>query len=205
MNRPFTAAVTLTLAALSSACGTGAPLGGSKAGAAQALYQAMRPASESGGYGGFGSPIENVSAQVTVKGKASGTATVKADVVVDQSGGSSQVAVRSTITYADYSNDGKTRYNGTLTLDLKVSSTGSSAEVKYVAKGTLTLSGEIDDNLDIDTSIEVSASALSASSGSASVRISGSISTRSGRYDYAAEAFDIAVTDELPAADVRSR
>jgi hypothetical protein len=204
MNRSAAVLLLTSLAMLVSACGTGAPLGDGKRGAAKAAFTAMRPASESDTGSSFnpltaaGQPID-VSVATNVKGKQSGNASVKLDVSTDSIDNPSNVGVIKNIEFADFSDDGKTRYNGALRAELLVTTDGSSATVKYALKGRLTLSGEVDDVLDIDTTLDVAASAYDSASPSASVKLNGMIVTRSGRYDYANEAISIDVTGDLPA------
>ncbi|MHB8878957.1 MAG: hypothetical protein ACYC8T_35090 [Myxococcaceae bacterium] len=183
-----------------AACGpSGAPLGGGKKGAAQALFHALRPASaEPGAAGSSGQGID-VTSQSEVKGRAGGTATVVFDVSVAQSGAAGGVTVRRNIKFVDFSDDGKTRYNGSLVVDLVVQSTGTSALVKYAAKGRVDLSGEVSDFLDADVTLEVSTSALSASSGTAGVKLAGTVTTGAGAHAYSNEAFEFDVAEGLPA------
>jgi hypothetical protein len=204
MNR--TAAVTLltSLSMLVCACGQGSPLGDGKRGAAKAAYTALRPANEAD-TGTSWNPLTaasqpiDVSLTTEVKGKAQGKATVSLEVSTSSIDNPSNVGVRRNIAFADFSDDGKTRYNGSLKAELLVTTDGSSASVKYAVKGRITLSGEVDDVLDIDTTLDVAAAAYDASAVDASVKLNGTIVTRSGRYDYANEAFSIDVLGDLPA------
>ena len=199
MNRASASVLVAGLALVSFACGpAGAPLGQGKQGAAQALFHAMRPASaEPGAAGSSGQGIDVFSSS-TVKGRAGGLATVNFDISVDQTTGTN-VSVKRTIKYADFSDDGKTRYNGSLAVDLLVQTTSTSALVKYSIKGRIDLSGEVGDFLDADTQLEVNATQLSASDGTASVKMNGSVTTSAGVYQYSNEAFDFDVTAGLPA------
>jgi hypothetical protein len=200
MNRATASLLFSSLAVLSTACGpAGAPLGNGKTGAAQALFHAMRPATtEPSAAGGSGAGIDVISTS-EVKGRSGGTATVTFNVSVDQTGGST-VTVKRSIKYADFSDDGKTRYHGTLAVDLLVQATTGSAVVKYSTKGRVDLTGEVADFIDADTSLEVNTTDLSSSAGNASVKLNGAVITSGGTYNYANEAINFDVAAGLPTA-----
>ena len=204
MNRLTAAVVFTSLAGLLTACGQGAPLGDGKRGAAKAAYTAMRPAADSDSGSSWnplsaaGQPVD-VSLSTTVSGKSSGTATVALDVSTSSSGSATDVGLRKNITYNEFSDDGKTRYNGSLKVELLVATDSNSASVKLKAQGRVTLSGEVEDVLDIDTVIEVAATSYDSGAASASVRLNGHITTRSGRYDYVNESVAIDTRSDLPA------
>jgi hypothetical protein len=204
MNRSVAALVVTSIAMLTSACGMGAPLGDGKRGAAQAALTAMRPAQESDSGSSFnpltaaGQPL-NVGVATTVSGKKGGSAKVSLDVTTDSIDNPQNVGVKKSVDYADFSDDGKTKYNGSLGFTLLVATDGSSTSVKYAIKGRIVLSGEIDDTLDIDTTLDVAASVYDSNATSASVKLNGTISTRSGKYDFQNEALSIDVNADLPA------
>jgi hypothetical protein len=198
MNRSVAVVLVTSLATLLSACGMGAPLGDGKAGAAKAAYTALRPANDSSSGSSWGQPID-VGLSTEVKGKDGGKAFVRLDVSTDSIDAAANVQVRKNIEFQDFSDDGKTRYNGSLKADLLVSTDGTSATVKYAVKGRITLSGAVDDVLDIDTTIDVAASDYQSGTGSASVKLKGTIGTRSGLYNFNDESLSIDVAGDLPA------
>jgi hypothetical protein len=206
MNRIAALTVVTSLAGLLTACGQGAPLGDGKRGAAQAAFTAMRPANDRSSSWNPLTAAEqplDVSLATTVKGRSSGSARVALEVSTDSIDAATHVGVAKNIEYSDFSDDGKTRYNGSLKVALLVNTSSSggstSATVKYKAKGHIVLSGEVDDTLDIDTTIDLAATAYESSSGSASVKLNGAIVTRSGRYDYRDESLAVDVSGHLPA------
>ena len=191
MNRTASL-LAVSLALLSSACGpASAPLAPGKQSTSQALFHALRPASaeptDTSGQGGAG-------AASSVKGRVGGAAKVAFEVSVT----SGNVAVRRSITYVDFTEDGKTFYNGTLAVDVLVKTSATSAVVKYAAKGKVTLSGAVNDFLEADVAIEVDSTSLSSTSGSASVKLAGKVTTSTGAYQYGDEAFAFDVAAGLP-------
>jgi hypothetical protein len=204
MNRSAAVVLVTSCAVLLSACGMGAPLGDGKAGAAKAAYTALRPANDSSSGSSWdplsaaGQPID-VGLSTEVKGKEGGKAIVRLDVSTDSLDAATNVKVGKNIEFQDFSDDGKTRYNGTLRADLLVSTDGTSATVKYAVKGRITLSGVVDDVLDIDTTIDVATTDFQNGTGSASVKLKGTIGTRSGLYHFNDESLQIDVAGDLPA------
>src|SRR4051794_11687763 len=101
-----------------SACGPGAKLGGGREGAAQALSQASsaltRPGESTGVNFGFSGNGADVGITVEVKGSRGGSAKVTVHELV--SGGQTTTAgIDTSVVYADFSEDGRTRYNGSIT------------------------------------------------------------------------------------------
>ncbi|MFP2904643.1 hypothetical protein ACLESD_06210 [Pyxidicoccus sp. 3LFB2] len=204
--------IPLVLSVMAVACGgsdndgdTGdgrgpAKLGGGKQGAAKALHQANRPVR--GEDSGFSQRLvamaqTDVSSERTEPGAAGGKAIVKETVKVSATG---EVRVESVIQYVDYSEDGKNRFNGTLTDTVVVSAASGTGEVLLTSKGRVEITGEVTDYLDANATLKVGGSEISATTGNVSMNIRGTLTTSSGTHSYADEAINIAVEGPLPVA-----
>ena len=202
--------IPLVLSVMAMACGgsdndddTGggtAKLGGGKQGAAKALHQANRPVrGENSGFGlGLVAMAQtNVSSERTEPGAAGGKAIVKETVKIATTG---DIRVESVIQYVDYSEDGKNRFNGTLTDTVVVSAASGTGEVLLTSKGRVEITGEVTDFLDANATLKVGGSEISATTGNVSMNIKGTLTTSSGTHTYADEAISIAVEGSLPVA-----
>lgn len=175
--------------------GAGGRLEGGKQGAVGALFStlAFQPSSSrsplTAAAAFAGTSVENKS---TVTGKSGGRVEISAAVEVDQSGSSSEVRIRETLKYVDFSNDGKTTLNGTLTNTLKVSASNSGGDVVYESDGRVDMSGDVDDVLEPKTSIRISARD-GGGHRSGSVIINGSLKTGYDTYSFANESVAVAV------------
>jgi hypothetical protein len=190
-----------------AACGAGgAPLGGGKQGAAQAVFQASQAGRGASGTGGLLQLLQQraVNVSTIVKGDAGGSAAVTVDVGATQ--GATSVAV--TIAYSDFSEDGKNRYNGTMSVTVKVGDSGTGVDglthihgsVQVAMKGKLTISGDVSDFVDADITESVDFSALQGGGNAVSVVIDGGITTSSAAYQYAHESVSVSSSAELPVA-----
>lgn len=204
--------IPLVLSAMAAACGSSnndddndnggdsAKLGGGKQGAAKALHQANRPVrGESSGFGqGLVAMAQpNVSSERTEPGAAGGKAIVKETVNVAATG---DIRVESVIQYVDYSEDGKNRFNGTMTDTVVVSAASGTGEVLLTSKGRVQITGEVTDFLDANATLKVGGAEISATTGDVSMNIRGTLTTSSGTHTYADEAISIEVDGSLPVA-----
>ncbi|MCP3139458.1 hypothetical protein [Pyxidicoccus xibeiensis] len=201
----------LVLSVMASACGgsdkdddtgdgSGAKLGGGKQGAAKALHQANRPVrGESSGFGQglVAMALPDVSSERTEPGAAGGKALVKETVNVAATG---DIRVESVIQYVDYSEDGKNRFNGTMTDTVVVSASSGTGEVLLTSKGRVQITGEVTDFLDANATLKVGGAEISATTGEVSMNIRGTLTTSSGVHTYADEAISIVADGTLPVA-----
>lgn len=164
------------------ACGGGAPLAANKEAAAQALFASSSHASPpTSGANGAG-----MSAEVATDCREGGRAKVKYDLEsFMQQGSSTDVAFAFDVIFENCSDDGATTMNGTLTTGYTVSASGTfGAEVALTMKGRVNFSGAVSDFVDADVVQHISIEQHGTSSGSVSVRLSGTITTSSGTYTY---------------------
>jgi len=192
------------------ACGGGAKLGGGKEGAAKALFEASQPAGKGGNSSSQGL---NVSGLVDPRALASAAGT-NLEVAVDCAhGGSVKLKLDLTSTgtqagsfkydleYKDCNEDGVNEFKGTMTMEFSFAGTSGSLEMALRLKGKIEISGDIDDFIDADVTETISVAATSATSGSVTVKLNGTIKTSEGSYAYANESVTINVDGEIPMAD----
>lgn len=188
--------------ALVACGGSGAKIGGGKEGAAKAAFQAGQPAGQGA----------NTSGQNLLRQLAAGAATGSAEFSTDcAKGGSVKLKLDLTSTdnqsggikyKADYnkcSQDGINSYDGSMEMEFKANITGSSVELSIRLKGKVDITGTIDDSIDADVTETFAATATSATSGTVSIKVDGSIKTSSASYTYANETLNITVDGSLPA------
>ncbi len=197
-------AVTTTLAA----CGGGAKLGGGKEGAAKALFAASQPAGQRSSAQGLN--VSGLALPTLAASAPDAAAEVKVDclkegsltMAVDVSSGAPQTgSVRYKVTYDGCSQDGANTYDGSLTMTMTVTGTANSAELAINMKGKIEISGDIEDFLDADVTQTTSIMTPSATSGSATLRLDGTIKTSEHLYVYDNETLTIAVDGKLPEDD----
>lgn len=202
------------------ACGGGAKLGGGKEGAAKALFEASQPAGQGGNKSSQGLNVSglglNVSGLVDPRTLVSGADTAL-EVAVDcakggsvklkldlTSTGSQTGAFKYDVEYKDCSEDGVNSFKGKMTMEFSFAGTGTSLDMSMRLKGKIELSGDIDDFIDADVTETISLAATSATSGTVSVKLNGTIKTSDGSYTYANESITINAGGELPMDDGNS-
>ncbi|MGQ0504093.1 MAG: hypothetical protein ACT4TC_02125 [Myxococcaceae bacterium] len=197
--KSFSSVVLAVMGMTLAACGGGAKLGGGKEGAAQALNGAARPYQS--GTGAQSSPLTSgaftFGTTTEVTGRHGGTAKVTVDVGVAQTG----ISQSMTVVYSGFNDDGKNRYDGTLTVSNKVAGTTGSLTTESVVAGKLTISGEISDFIDVNVTQKVSLTSGGSGSTAAAVSVTmdGTVTTSTETYTYANEAFSFDVNASLPA------
>ncbi len=183
---------------LLGACGPGAKLGGGKEGAAQALSQASsaltREGTTTGVNVGVGSGGANVGINVEVQGRRGGFAKVSVKTAVSTGGGSASAGVDTSVIYQDFSEDGRTRYNGSVETHQSVFASKALSAVEVSMTGKLTMTGEIEDFLDIQISESVSVDPTTVG-----LKLTGSISTSEETFTYDGEAMQFGIDLTLPA------
>jgi hypothetical protein len=179
-------------------CGSGAKIGNQQE-AAQAAFQAGQ--ASRGANGGLLQVLQSGAGgngSVTVQGDASGSATVTATVNTTASGES----IDMNITYSNFSEDGHNQYNGnwTITLVSSTTATGGSitGTVTLTMNGSLTISGSVDDTLTATNFAEtLDFSALTGTSGSATLTLNGQLATSTSTYTYTNQSYSFSATASL--------
>jgi hypothetical protein len=170
-----------------AACGPGAKLGGGKQGAAEALYAAGAPAASSTN---AGQPINiSLTGDTTVSCRYGGTASLQ-NFALDTSTTSTgaNVGAKFTLAYnkcgAAQSSAGVAVFDGSYDVTQAIVADPGAATVKQSFKGKVTVSGAFDDFLQADITEDVDAQHLTATTGSVSVSLVGTLSDSSGDYTY---------------------
>jgi hypothetical protein len=213
--------IRLSLLALATtalvACGGGAKIGGGKEGAAKALFDASQPAGQGGNKSQQGLNVSglglNVSGLVDPRTLAS-AADTSFEVAVDcaKSGsvklkldltgsGTTAGSFKYDVEYKDCSQDGINEFKGKLSMEYSFAGTGTSLDLSMRLKGKIEISGDVDDFVDADVTETVAFSATSATSGSVTLKLNGSIKTSDGSYTYANESLTITAGGSIPLAD----
>lgn len=201
MSRMIRLALLTAVSSALVACGGGAKIGGGKEGAAKALFTASQPAGQSSS--GQGLDLRALASAAAAAGRATvscredGSVTMEVDLLSAPQTGSFKYKV----SYDDCSQDGDNTFNGSLTMTMTVTGTATSAEIAMTMKGTLEISGDIDDSLEADITQTTSVMTPSATSGSVTVRLDGTIKTSEHLYVYDNETLTIAVDGKLPEDD----
>ncbi|HYH94641.1 hypothetical protein [Hyalangium sp.] len=189
------------------ACGGGAKLGGGKEGAAKALFEASQPAGKGGNSNGqsllraLASGADTTgNIEVSVDCAQGGSVKLKLDLTSGTQSGSFKYALE----YKGCNEDGVNEFNGTMTMELSLAGTATSLELAMRLKGKIEISGDIDDFIDADVTETVSVAATSATSGSVTVKLNGTIKTSEGSYVYTNESVTINVEGGIPQDDGKS-
>ena len=194
----FVRSSVLAAAALSlAACSSGPKLGGGKQGAAQALYQASDSTSDKGQNRlmkrAMGQDI-SLDGSVEVQCTHGGSASMSVDTDSISSTETS-VQLAFDIEYDDCNEDGKNTLNGDMTMGFLISVDTTSFELALKMKGELDISGEVDDFIDADVTEYIG---FNGTSGQVTLKLNGTIETRSGAYTYNNESFTFAEAATLP-------
>jgi hypothetical protein len=176
-----------------AACAPGAKLGGDKQGAASALYAAGAPASSSTN---ASQPINiSLTGDTTVSCRYGGTASLQnfaLDTTTSATG--ANVGAKFTLAYdhcgAAKSSAGTAVFDGSFDVTQAIVADTGTASVKQTFKGKVTVGGAFDDFLQADITEDVDAQHLTATTGSVSVSLVGTLSDSSGDYTYN-EAVDV--------------
>lgn len=188
--------VAAAVMALAACGGPGVKLGGGKTGAAQALQAASAPTK---------SGVNKAAGGIDVTGAVSydcpygGTAKLENFnlTATPTADGGGVVAQSFNLTYVACglakSEAGTAIYNGSFQVAQRIEGTSTGGTVEQTFKGRVTLSGAFDDFLEADVKQRVAASSLG--SGTASIKLEGSLTTSGGAYTYAE---DINVSGDLP-------
>ena len=198
------------------ACGGGAKLGGGKEGAAKALFEASQPAGKGGntssqsllrnGLGlslnGLSSNIADITGDLEVEVACSQGGAVKLKLDLSSAGTGSQTgSFKYDLEYKDCNEDGVNKFKGKMTMEFIFAGTETSIDLSLRLKGKIEISGDIDDFIEADVTETFSASATSATSGTVSIKLNGTIKTSEGNYVYNNESITINVSGEIPMAD----
>ncbi len=169
-------------------CGRGpASLGGGSEGAAQALGQASSALSRPVANLGF--DLANLGLAIDVEGRGGGTARVTYKMLASVEAGATEMAV----TYKRYSDDGLSFYDGVLAMKTSAEVGEAMVGAQLGVKGKLTLSGELEDFLEVDV-----AEAVTVAEDAVALSLDGFISTRTGSYTYGGQPLTFAVGAALP-------
>jgi hypothetical protein len=189
MNRLLFVAVG---AAMLIACG-GKPLAANKEAAAQALFGASQGTSaQRASSGANGAAVFSV----TVNCASSGKMSFNYDV-----SGTDQSAMASyDLVFDGCSQDGKNWMTGHLNTAMTASSS-SEFSMDLTLAGRVSFSGEVSDFVDANVTESITATALSATTGSVTIQLNGTITTSSGTYTYANEAITFAAGEFETASD----
>ena len=206
--------IRLTLLAVATtalvACGGGAKLGGGKEGAAKALFEASQPAGKGGNSSSQGllrngmldprllASAADTNLEVSVDCAHGGSVKLKLDLT---SAGSQSGSFKYDVEYKSCNEDGVNEFKGKMTMEFKFDGTSTSADLSLRLKGKIEISGDIDDFIDADVTETFSANATSATTGTVSIKLNGTIKTSEGNYVYNNESVTINVSGELPMAD----
>jgi hypothetical protein len=176
------------------ACGGGAKLGGGEKGAAQAAYQASKPA------GRFGF----TSQQLVERALASGATTNaiftakctkggKASLTLDAVNLGQNGALNYSVSYDDCSEDGRNEYNGTVASSLRFALHENFSGFSFITtmKGKLTIEGEVSDFIEMDTTLTMAIGATSTTAGNVKLLVDGKVTTSQGAYLYVNENLDL--------------
>jgi len=176
------------------ACGGGAKLGGGEDGAAQAAYQASKPA------GRFGS----ISKQLVERALASGatanaaftarcTKGGKASLTLDAINLGQNGAINYSVSYDGCSEDGRNEYNGTVASSLRFALHEDFGGFSFITtmKGRLTIEGEISDFIEMDTTLTMAVGATSTTAGNVKLIADGTVTTSGGSYTYVNKTLDL--------------
>jgi hypothetical protein len=191
------------------ACGSGPKLGGGKEGAAKATFETTQ-ASNKGLQRASGQalPIHRELAsraaadgvgEVTVDCAQGGKLTLKIDFTAllrdEFEGGKLNYEIE----FDGCKEDGANELDGELAVELAISAGTASLDIKL--KGKVEISGEVDDFIDVDVTQNISATGLSQTTGSVSIKLTGTIKTSEETYTYDGTPISISVEGGLPVAD----
>lgn len=212
--------IRLSLLALATtalvACGGGAKIGGGKEGAAKALFDASQPAGQGGNkqqglnVSGLGLNVSGLvdprtlasaadtSLEVSVDCAKEGSVKLKLDLT---STGSQAGGFKYKVSYDKCSQDGVNSYKGDMTIEYSFAGTGTSLDLAMRMKGKIEISGDVEDFIDADVTETISLAATSATSGTVTVKLNGSIKTSEGSYTYANEALTLTAGGSIPMDD----
>ncbi len=190
----------ISLVVLSSfglfACG-GAKIAATKEAAAQALFYSSKGAS--GAPGGLYAMMRQA-ATATIDTTAAcpngGQVTVKLDV--NSVGQTANIAFDLAYDHCNY--DHRNAITGTMHVVMDVVTSTGSVALAMTMTGRVDFSGEISDYVDANITETISATQLSATSGSVSITLNGTITTSSGTYTYTDETVNITADGITPAA-----
>ena len=194
MKHPLRPAVLIAALATLVACGGSAPLAPTKEATAQAVYTVGQGAK---GARGAVSPLADFQAlarsqpgipfqaDVTSSCAKEGKVTLKiSSVEVDLSDTAATTLFNMSMVYDNCTHDGKSRMTGTLATSLITTTAAAGASVVMGMKGKVTLTGEVEDFLDMDINQSMEASSLEASSGKVGIYMQGKVTTSSGTYTF---------------------
>jgi hypothetical protein len=203
MSRFIRLSILAAASAALVACGGGAKIGGGKEGAAKALFEASQPASK-GGQGSLLQALASGQTNVNAEVKVDCTHGGKAELKLDVTGGTQTGAVKFEVKYNKCNEDGANTFNGSMQMELSIIGSGTSAELALKLKGKIEISGEIDDYLDADVTETISIAATSATSGTVTIKLNGTIKTSENSYTYVNETLTISAGDGIPADNGKS-
>lgn len=193
------------------ACGGGAKLGGGKEGAAKALFEASQPAGKGGSTNGqsllkaLASGADYTGkAELTVNCAQGGSVKMKLDLTSITDGSGSTGSLKYELEYKNCNEDGANEFDGKVKMELSIAGTGTSLELALKLKGKIEISGEIDDYIEADVTETISVAATSATSGTVTIVLNGTIKTSEGSYVYNNEAITITVDGSLPKDEGKS-
>jgi hypothetical protein len=190
--------------ALVACGGGGAKLGGGKEGAAKAAFAAGQPAGKGANSSGqslfaqMASRAATGTVEFSVDCAKSGSVKLKLDLTAtgSQSGG-----FKYKVDYNNCNQDGVNSFDGSMEMEFTISGIAPSREMAVHLKGKISIDGDISDSLDADVTETFAFEATSATSGSVSIKVNGTIKTSQNSFTYANESINISVDGSLPADD----
>lgn len=172
------------------ACG-GSRIAPNREAAADAAFAASRGVSGAQGMvrAALASPVGSLSSTTTADCPHGGTAALEIDITsIDPDTGYFEMG----LTYDNCNYDGETAMTGTLNVGyVVVTDGGTSVDVQLTLDGRVEFAGAISDFVQMDLTQTVSVTSLSATSGTVSVSLDGSVTTSSGTYTYDQETLNV--------------
>ncbi len=191
------------------ACGSGPKLGGGKEGAAKAMFETSQ-ASNKGLQRATGQSLpihqelasraaSNGVGEVTVDCAQGGKLTLKIDFTALLRDNFEGGKLNYEVEFDGCNEDGANELDGELAVELAVAAATTSVDIKF--KGKVEINGEVDDFIDVDVTENISAIGLGQTTGSVSVKLTGTIKTSEATYTYDGTPISITVEGGLPVAE----
>lgn len=188
------------------ACGGGPKLGGGKEGAAKALFETNQASNKGLQRVTQAVPTRELASaaasgigEVTLACAQSGKVTLRIDfnVLLQNQNQPGSAKLNYEVEFDDCLEEGVNKLDGKLAVELSA----AIGEVSLKFKGKVHIDGEVDDYIDADVTLLVSATGLDQSSGSVTLKLTGTIETSEATYTYDGTPLSISVEGGLPVAD----
>jgi hypothetical protein len=190
------------------ACGSGPKLGGGKEGAAKAMFETSQ-ASNKGLQRATGQalPIHELASraaadsvgEVSVDCAQGGKLKLKIDFAALLRDNFEGGKLAYEVEFDSCNEDGANELDGEMAVELAVAAATTSVDIKF--KGKVEINGEVDDFIDVDVTENISAIGLGQTTGSVSVKLTGTIKTSEATYTYDGTPISITVEGGLPVAE----